>query len=83
MQGISTTTGAREADAALAEIVQVKETAERLANDDAPGDADRFRVVAGLVHQLAEQMERVVIAIRPPIPGPAGYPEEEADPAPR
>jgi hypothetical protein len=47
------------ADAALAEVIKVKETAERLANGDTPGEADQIRVLAGLVFQLAEQVERL------------------------
>ena len=46
-------------EAALAEIRKVKETAERLANGETPDEADQTRVLAGLVFQLAEQMERL------------------------
>jgi hypothetical protein len=45
--------------AALAEIRKVRETAERLANGDYPADADHVRVLAGMIHQLAEQLERL------------------------
>ena len=79
MQGISTTPEGADVDAALAEIAKVRETAEHLATDDAASGADQFRVIAGLVHQLAKQMERVVATVRPPIPGPAGYPEDRHD----
>jgi hypothetical protein len=76
MEGISTTAGGTDVEAALIEVRKVKETADHLAKGDAPGDADQFRVVAGLVHQLAEQVERIVAPMRPPIPGAEGYPED-------
>ena len=50
---------ANQNDAVLAEIRKVKETAERLANGETPEEADQIRVLAGLVHQLAEQVERL------------------------
>jgi len=37
----------------------VKETAERLANGEAPDGVDQVRILAGLVFQLAEQIERL------------------------
>jgi hypothetical protein len=78
MDGIST--NGADVDAALAEIAKVKETAEHMARDDSPPGADGFRVIAGLVHQLAEQLERIVAAgHQPPIPGDAGYPEDRHD----
>lgn len=46
-------------EAALAEVRKVKETAERLANGETPDEADQTRVLAGLVFQLAEQVERL------------------------
>jgi hypothetical protein len=49
-------------EAALAEIRKVRETAERLANGDYPTDADHVRVLAGMIHQLAEQVERLASA---------------------
>ena len=76
MDGITTTTGGTDLDAARAQIAKVKDTAEHMAKDDAPPGADGFRVIAGLVHQLAEQMERVVASVQPPIPGREGYPED-------
>jgi hypothetical protein len=80
MNGITTNPAGTEADAALAQIAKVKETAEHLAKDDAPPGADQFRVIAGLVHQLAEHVERLVTAgTRPPIPGSDGYPEDRHD----
>ena len=45
---------------ALLEVTKVKETAERLANGEASEGADQIRVLAGLIHQLAEQVERMV-----------------------
>jgi hypothetical protein len=49
-------------DAALTEIRKVRETAERLANGDYPADADHVRVLAGMIHQLAEHVERLASA---------------------
>jgi len=45
---------------ALAEVAKVKETAERVAQGEAAGEADQVRVLAGLIHQLATQVERMV-----------------------
>jgi hypothetical protein len=45
---------------ALTEVAKVKETAERLAKGQAAAGADQIRVLAGLIHQLAEQVERMV-----------------------
>lgn len=42
-----------------AEAKKTKETAERLANGDSPEGADHIRVLAGLIHQVAEQVERL------------------------
>jgi len=47
------------ADAVLAEIRKTRETADRLANGDYPEGADHIRVLAGMVKQLADQMERL------------------------
>jgi hypothetical protein len=80
MNGITTNSGGAEVDAALVQIAKVKDTAEHLAKDDAPPGADQFRVIAGLVHQLAEHVERIVAASgQPPIPGAEGYPEDRHD----
>jgi hypothetical protein len=49
----------RTGEAPLAEVASVKETAERLANGETPEEADQVRVLAGLVHQLAEQVEKL------------------------
>ena len=47
-------------DAILAEARKTKETAERMANGEGPpGEADDIRVLAGMVHQVAEQVERL------------------------
>jgi hypothetical protein len=48
------------ADAILAEARKTKETAERMANGEGPpGEADDIRVLAGMIHQIAEQVERL------------------------
>jgi len=47
------------ADAVVAEIGKTRETADRLANGDYPEGADHIRVLAGMVKQLADQMERL------------------------
>lgn len=47
-------------EAIHAEAQKTRETAERIANGDSPpGAADDVRVLAGLVHQIAEQVERL------------------------
>jgi hypothetical protein len=53
----STATDDRES--ALAEVRKTKETAERVANGEAEEGADQIRVLAGMIHQLAEQVERL------------------------
>ncbi len=48
------------ADAILVEARKTKETAERMANGEGPpGEADDIRVLAGMIHQVAEQVERL------------------------
>lgn len=42
-----------------AEAKKTKETAERLANGDYPDGADHIRVLAGMISQLAAQVERL------------------------
>jgi hypothetical protein len=42
-----------------AEARKTKETAGRLANGDYPEGADHIRVLAGMIGQLAEQVERL------------------------
>jgi hypothetical protein len=49
----------QETEGALAEVASVKDTADRLANGDYTEDADHIRVLAGLIRQLAEQVERL------------------------
>jgi hypothetical protein len=66
MNGV-TMQGGNELEAALLEVTKVKETAERVANGDSSSDADQVRVVAGLVHQLAEQTERILARMRAPL----------------
>jgi hypothetical protein len=52
-------------DAIVAEARKTKETAERMANGEGPpGEADDIRVLAGMVHQVAEQVERLAIVVR-------------------
>ena len=49
-----------DVEAIIAEARKTKETAERMANGDGPpGEADDIRVLAGMVHQVAEQVERL------------------------
>lgn len=55
-----------DVEAALLQVAKVKETAERVANGDSSTQADQTRVVAGLVHQLAEQTERLFASVRAP-----------------
>jgi hypothetical protein len=52
-------TAPMDADAPLAEVTKIKETAERMANGDYPQEADQTRVLAGMIHHLAEQIERL------------------------
>ena len=58
----------RTPSAALAEIAHVRDTAERIARGEDAG-ADQVRVIAGLIHQLAEQLEKLWSAARPPLSG--------------
>jgi hypothetical protein len=54
-----------DAGAILLEARKTKETAERMANGDGPpGEADDIRVLAGMVHQVAEQVERLASIVR-------------------
>jgi hypothetical protein len=48
-----------EAAGAMAEVAKVRETAQRLADGDYPEEADHIRVLAGMIGQLAEQVERL------------------------
>jgi hypothetical protein len=49
----------QEKEGALAEVATVRDTADRLANGEYTEDADHTRVLAGLIRQLAEQVERL------------------------
>ena len=46
-------------DAVLAEAEATTQTADKLANGDYPPDADQVRVLAGLIKQTSEQVERL------------------------
>ena len=60
----------------LAEVRKTKETADRIANGDSPKQgADDLRVVAGLVHQIAEQVERLGALIESGRPHAEGHDE--------
>jgi hypothetical protein len=48
-----------ELQAILAEAASTTETADKLANGDYPEDADHTRVLAGLIKQTSEQVERL------------------------
>jgi hypothetical protein len=48
-------TAPMDAHAPMAEVTKVKDTAD----GDYPAEADQTRVLAGLIHQLAEQVERL------------------------
>jgi hypothetical protein len=58
-----TTSGAGSiVDAIRAEAAATKETADRMANGETPAAADDIRVLAGMVRQLADQIERLATA---------------------
>jgi hypothetical protein len=48
-----------ELQAILAEAASTTETADKLADGDYPEDADHTRVLAGLIKQTSEQVERL------------------------
>ena len=48
-----------ELQAILAEAQATTETADKLANGDYPEDADHVRVLAGMIKQVSEQVERL------------------------
>jgi hypothetical protein len=53
------------ADAIVAEARKTKEMAEHVANGEGlPGEADDIRVLAGMIHQVAEQVERLASLMR-------------------
>jgi hypothetical protein len=54
-----------DAEAIVLEARKTKETAERMANGEGPpGGADDIRVLAGMVHQVAEQVERLAVLVQ-------------------
>lgn len=61
-----------QTEAALAEIRKTRDTADRLANGEAPEEADQVRVLAGLIRQLSEQVERHLESGWSADRGPAG-----------
>ena len=51
-------------NAIVLEARKTKETAERMANGEGPpGEADEIRVLAGMVHQVDEQVERLASVV--------------------
>jgi hypothetical protein len=48
-----------EAEAVRLEAAKTKETADRMANGESTDDKDDIRVLAGMVKQVAEQVERL------------------------
>lgn len=61
-----------------AEARKVRETADKLAEGDYPEEADNVRVLAGMIRQLAEQVERLAVDTAPAAArgtGPAVDPE--------
>jgi hypothetical protein len=65
-----------EGEAAVAEVRKTRDTASRLANGEYPEDADHIRVLAGLIQQLADQVERLAV-------GSSGAPEPGLTPVSR
>lgn len=61
-----------QTEAALTEIRKTRDTADRLANGEAPEEADQVRVLAGLIRQLSEQVERHLESGSSADRGPAG-----------
>ena len=49
----------QEMQGVIEESRKTKETAARLANGEYPEDADHIRVLAGMIQQLSEQIERL------------------------
>lgn len=61
-------------EAILAEVRTTKETAERVANGESPKEgADEVRVLAGLVHQVSEQVERLAMLTAGEPPKASGH----------
>ena len=70
-------------DMILAELRKTKETADGIAHGTSPkGGADDVRVVAGLVHQVAEQVERLGELLRRGSPAATGHTSPEEVPRP-
>jgi hypothetical protein len=62
----------------LAEVRSTKETAERVANGESPKEgADEIRVLAGLVHQVTEQVERLAMLVGGEPPKASGHTEPD------
>lgn len=61
-----------QTETALTEIRKTRDTADRLANGEAPEEADQVRVLAGLIRQLSEQVERHLESGSSADRGPAG-----------
>ena len=57
------------AEAIRSEAAATKETADRMANGETPSEADEVRVLAGMVRQLADQVERLAAVIDGPPSG--------------
>jgi hypothetical protein len=63
----------------LAEVRKTKETADRMANGESPKPgADDIRVLAGMVHQVAEQVERLAELAESGTPRAKGHDEPSA-----
>jgi len=63
----------------LAEVRKTKETADRMANGESPKPgADDVRVLAGMVHQVAEQVERLAELVETGTPKATGHDEPPA-----
>jgi HAMP domain-containing protein len=59
-----TTSGAGSImEAIRSEAAATKETADHMANGETPSEADEVRVLAGMVRQLADQVERLAAAV--------------------
>jgi hypothetical protein len=66
------------ADLIVSEVRKAKEVADRIANGDSPKTgADDLRVLAGLVHQIAEQVERLAELVRSGSPQATGHSSAE------
>ncbi|HEY7756119.1 MAG TPA: hypothetical protein VID69_07835 [Actinomycetota bacterium] len=61
-----------EAEAVQAEARKTKETAARMANGEFPAEADQTRALAGMIQQLAEQIERLAAPAEPERPARSG-----------